>query len=180
MGEDVTDDGSSVARVAGPLMSLMMRRMRPKDVRKGEGQLLVAHPERLSDDYLEIVAATTRHNADVWPAYMRWTLQGDAIHPDMLRRIGLPRWPRPACRSRTSGVTATSPYRSRGVVGRPPDRCQLRRGPGCRSPRLARPNRPGGEHHRRDPPCGRGGGHPLGPRPAALASASHRRGTPTR
>lgn len=83
VGEDVTDDGSSVARVAGPLMSLMMRRMRPKDVRKGEGQLLVAHPERLSDDYLEIVAATTRHNADVWPAYMRWALQGDAIHPDM-------------------------------------------------------------------------------------------------
>lgn len=70
-------------RVAGPLMSLMMRRMRPKDVRKGEGQLLLAHPERLADDYLEVVAATTRHNADVWPAYMRWALQGDTIHPDM-------------------------------------------------------------------------------------------------
>jgi pimeloyl-ACP methyl ester carboxylesterase len=70
-------------RITGPLMTLVMSRMGPRNTRRGEGQLLVAHPERLSDTYLEVGAATTRRNAAVWPGYMRWAVQGKAIHPDM-------------------------------------------------------------------------------------------------
>jgi pimeloyl-ACP methyl ester carboxylesterase len=70
-------------RITGPLMQLIMSRMSPQNTRRGEGQLLVAHPERLSDEYLEVGAATTRRNAAVWPGYMRWAVQGEAIHPDM-------------------------------------------------------------------------------------------------
>jgi pimeloyl-ACP methyl ester carboxylesterase len=70
-------------RVTGPLMKQAMSRMSPQSTRRGEGQLLVAHPERLSDDYLEVGAATTRRNADVWPSYLRWAVQGKAIHPGM-------------------------------------------------------------------------------------------------
>jgi pimeloyl-ACP methyl ester carboxylesterase len=60
-----------------------MSRMRPHGTRRGEAQLLVANAERLTDDYLEVGAATTRRNADVWPSYMRWAVKGRAIHPDM-------------------------------------------------------------------------------------------------
>jgi pimeloyl-ACP methyl ester carboxylesterase len=70
-------------RITGPLMKTVMGRMSAKSTRRGEGQLLVAHPERLSDDYLELGAATTRRNAAVWPGYMRWAIRGKAIHPDM-------------------------------------------------------------------------------------------------
>jgi pimeloyl-ACP methyl ester carboxylesterase len=70
-------------RITGPLMKRVMSRMTPQSTRRGEGQLLVTHPERLSDAYLELGAATTRRNAAVWPGYMRWAVQGKAIHPDM-------------------------------------------------------------------------------------------------
>jgi pimeloyl-ACP methyl ester carboxylesterase len=70
-------------RITGRLMQLAMSRMSPASTRRGEAQLLVARPDRLSDDYLELGAATTRRNAAVWPGYMRWAVQGRAIHPDM-------------------------------------------------------------------------------------------------
>jgi pimeloyl-ACP methyl ester carboxylesterase len=70
-------------RVTGRLMQLAMSRMSPASTRRGEAQLLVASGDRLSDDYLEVGAATTRRNAHVWPGYMRWAVQGRAIHPDM-------------------------------------------------------------------------------------------------
>jgi pimeloyl-ACP methyl ester carboxylesterase len=70
-------------RFTGGLMTSAMSRMSPRSTRRGEGQLLVAHPERLTDDYLEVGAATTRHNADRWPNYMRWAVKGKAIHPGM-------------------------------------------------------------------------------------------------
>jgi pimeloyl-ACP methyl ester carboxylesterase len=70
-------------RVTGRLMQLAMSRMSPASTRRGEAQLLVANPDRLSDDYLELGAATTRRNAAVWPGYMRWAVQGRAIHPDV-------------------------------------------------------------------------------------------------
>jgi pimeloyl-ACP methyl ester carboxylesterase len=64
-------------------MQLAMSRMSPASTRRGEAQLLVADPDRLSDDYLELGAATTWRNAAVLPGYMRWAVQGRAIHPDM-------------------------------------------------------------------------------------------------
>jgi pimeloyl-ACP methyl ester carboxylesterase len=70
-------------RVTGRLLQLAMSRMSPAGTRRGEAQLLVADPDRLSDDYLEVGAATTRRNAAVWPGYVRWAVQGRAIHPDM-------------------------------------------------------------------------------------------------
>jgi pimeloyl-ACP methyl ester carboxylesterase len=70
-------------RATGRLITAFMRRSRPQDVRRGEGQLLVAHPERLTDDYLEVAAATQRRNAAVWPRAMRWTVHGRTIHPQM-------------------------------------------------------------------------------------------------
>jgi pimeloyl-ACP methyl ester carboxylesterase len=70
-------------RLTGPLMRTAMARMSRRSTRRGEGQLLVVHPERLSDAYLEVGAATTRRNAAVWPDYMRWAVEGKAIHPDM-------------------------------------------------------------------------------------------------
>jgi pimeloyl-ACP methyl ester carboxylesterase len=70
-------------RVTGRLLQMAMARMSPHGTRRGEAQLLVANADRLTDDYLELGAATTRRNAEVWPDYMRWALQGKAIHPDM-------------------------------------------------------------------------------------------------
>jgi pimeloyl-ACP methyl ester carboxylesterase len=70
-------------RITGRLLRPAMSRMRPHGTRRGEAQLLVANAERLTDDYLEVGAATTRRNADVWPSYMRWAVKGRAIHPDM-------------------------------------------------------------------------------------------------
>jgi pimeloyl-ACP methyl ester carboxylesterase len=70
-------------RVTGRLMRLAMSRMSPASTRRGEAQLLVANADRLSDEYVEVGAATTRRNAGVWPGYMRWAVQGRAIHPDM-------------------------------------------------------------------------------------------------
>jgi pimeloyl-ACP methyl ester carboxylesterase len=70
-------------RLTGPVMRMAMSRMSPGSTRRGEGRLLVAHAERLSEDYLEVGAATTRRNAGVWPSYMRWAVQGKAIHPAM-------------------------------------------------------------------------------------------------
>jgi pimeloyl-ACP methyl ester carboxylesterase len=70
-------------RVTGRLLQVAMARMSPAGTRRGEAQLLVANAERLSDDYLELGAATTRRNAEVWPGYLRWAIQGKAIHPDM-------------------------------------------------------------------------------------------------
>jgi pimeloyl-ACP methyl ester carboxylesterase len=67
----------------GRLVKLAMRRMRPGMLRRNEGMLLVAHAERLTDDYLAVGAATQRHNAESWPRSMRWMIQGDAIHPGM-------------------------------------------------------------------------------------------------
>jgi pimeloyl-ACP methyl ester carboxylesterase len=43
-------------RVTGRLMQLAMSRMSPASTRRGEAQLLVADPDRLSDDYLEVGA----------------------------------------------------------------------------------------------------------------------------
>jgi pimeloyl-ACP methyl ester carboxylesterase len=70
-------------RITGRLLQLAMARMSPASTRRGEAQLLVADPDRLTEDYLEVGAATTRRNAAVWPGYMRWAVQGRAIHPDM-------------------------------------------------------------------------------------------------
>jgi pimeloyl-ACP methyl ester carboxylesterase len=70
-------------RVTGRLLQVVMSRMSPAGTRRGEAQLLVADAGRLTDDYLELGAATTRRNAEVWPGYMRWAIQGKAIHPDM-------------------------------------------------------------------------------------------------
>jgi pimeloyl-ACP methyl ester carboxylesterase len=70
-------------RVTGRLLQVVMARMSPAGTRRGEAQLLVVDAERLTDDYLELGAATTRRNAEVWPGYLRWAIQGRAIHPDM-------------------------------------------------------------------------------------------------
>ncbi|MBS3941116.1 MAG: alpha/beta hydrolase [Actinobacteria bacterium] len=70
-------------RITGRLLKPALSRMGPKGTRRGEAQLLVANAQRLTDDYLEVGAATTRRNAEAWPSYMRWAVQGRAIHPDM-------------------------------------------------------------------------------------------------
>jgi pimeloyl-ACP methyl ester carboxylesterase len=70
-------------RFTGRLLQVAMSRMSPRGTRRGEAQLLVANADRLTGDYLELGAATTRRNAEVWPGYMRWALQGKAIHPHM-------------------------------------------------------------------------------------------------
>jgi pimeloyl-ACP methyl ester carboxylesterase len=70
-------------RVTGRLLQVVMARMSPAGTRRGEAQLLVVDAERLTGDYLELGAATTRRNAEVWPGYLRWAIQGRAIHPDM-------------------------------------------------------------------------------------------------
>lgn len=70
-------------RVTGRMLTPVLARMSPAGTRRGEAQLLVAHAERLTDDYLEVGAATTRRNAAAWPRYMRWAVDGRAIHPDM-------------------------------------------------------------------------------------------------
>jgi pimeloyl-ACP methyl ester carboxylesterase len=70
-------------RVTGRLLQPVLSRMSPRGTRRGEAQLLVADADRLTDDYLELGAATTRRNAHVWPSYMRWAVQGKAIHRDM-------------------------------------------------------------------------------------------------
>jgi pimeloyl-ACP methyl ester carboxylesterase len=87
-------------RITGRLLRPVMSRMSPDGTRRGEAQLLVAHAERLTDDYLAVGAATTRRNAGVWPSYMRWALRGRAIHPDMPASV----WAATAARS---GVPVT-------------------------------------------------------------------------
>jgi pimeloyl-ACP methyl ester carboxylesterase len=82
-------------RITGRLLRPVLSRMSVRGTRRGEGRLLVAHAERLTDDYLEVSAATTRRNAAVWPSYRRWAVQGRAIHPDM----PAPVWAATAARS---------------------------------------------------------------------------------
>lgn len=84
----------------GRLVTLAMRRMRPKMLRRNEGMLLVAHPERLTDDYIAVGAATQRHNAETWPRSMRWMIHGRAVHPGMPATD----W---ACEATEAGVSLT-------------------------------------------------------------------------
>lgn len=70
-------------RVTGRVISRLTKRGGPEDARRIHRQLVAAHPERLSDEYLELAAATGRHNADAWRRFLQWAVDGRSVHPHL-------------------------------------------------------------------------------------------------
>jgi pimeloyl-ACP methyl ester carboxylesterase len=78
-----------------PLMRRVFRQSEAKDVRDFFARVLVAHPERLSEDFLAAKAAGQRRNFDGMLSFASSVLTYTSIHPSMLlrdvwRRITIP------------------------------------------------------------------------------------------
>jgi len=67
--------------VVGSLAIAMVRRSTPASTRSFWDGLIVAHPERLSDEALEFVALAARRNADGWRSIVRSNASVRGIQP---------------------------------------------------------------------------------------------------
>jgi pimeloyl-ACP methyl ester carboxylesterase len=66
------------------LVRRMMRRPTRDSMRGFWGQVLVAHPERLRDDFLDLSAASQRRNADSWFSLIDRSFDVRGMKPDLI------------------------------------------------------------------------------------------------
>lgn len=65
------------------LIALLSSRARDRDTRRIAGQLLMAHPERLPDELIEIGTATSRRNARAWRDFATRVVAGGHVRSDL-------------------------------------------------------------------------------------------------